>query len=70
MLNLRQYSNLFEQYIYYFGNERLKGEYKALIWCSRNNYRKTRATAEQLIKEGLLPSVKEMRFALENYIHS
>lgn len=70
MLNLKQYSILFEQYIYYFGNERLKGEYKALLRCSRSNYRKTKKIAEQLIKEGLLPSVKEMRFALENYTDS
>lgn len=65
-LNLKEYSNLFETYIYYFGNERLKGQYKALKWCARRNYKKTRDTVIQLIKEDLLPSTEEMRAAIGN----
>lgn len=65
-LNLKEYSKLFEQYIYYYGNERLKGEYKALIRCSRRNYKKTRRVVKELINEGLLPSMEEMRAAFGN----
>ena len=65
-LNLKEYSNLFETYIYYYGNERLKGQYKALKWCARRNYKKTRDTVIELIKEDLLPSVDEMRAAIGN----
>lgn len=68
--NLNRYCELLEQYVNRFGNARMRSEYKTLCKCKYCNYKKARATTIELIKDDLLPSMKEIEYALANFNYS
>lgn len=67
-INLHEYSQMLEEYVYYFGNARMRSEARTLRYCMYINYRETKKITIELINEGLLPSMKEMEKALREEV--
>ena len=66
MLNLKEYSQLFDEYVKEFGNARMRSEARTLRYCMHINYKETRDITEELIRNDALPSMEEMRAAFGN----
>lgn len=60
-INLWNYYNLFSEYCRIYGSRQDRLDCYALGRCMRSNYKKTKKEVILLIKQGLLPTVEEIK---------